>query len=183
MYGVNSPWTSVSYKVSTNGLKNVEKKGLSSPNQRPPKTLYLFFVPSKEKMEWRKSYNQKKDSLHIVYQWKIYISPYVLWAEINVLTKLCWDLHYTGNYFWLYLINGGSSFTSKNKGHTPNWEERKMATPSVLSFTENVVWFSQDATMGKLLAIKSTIVHIFNVVCCYFDTLESVFRPIYKVDI
>ena len=44
--------------------------------------------------------------------------------------------HYTGNYFWLYLINGGSSFTSKNKGHTPNCEERKIATPSVLSFTE-----------------------------------------------
>ena len=35
-----------------------------------------------------------------------------------------------------YLIAGGGSLISRNSGQTPNFDERKMATPSVLSLTE-----------------------------------------------
>ena len=38
------PSISVSRSVSTNGLKKVEKKGFSSPNQRPANKRYLFFL-------------------------------------------------------------------------------------------------------------------------------------------
>jgi len=34
--------------VSTNGLKNVKKKGFSSPNHRPPNTLNLLLLLDRE---------------------------------------------------------------------------------------------------------------------------------------
>ena len=35
-----------------------------------------------------------------------------------------------------YLKQGGSSFIAKKRGHTPNLDDLKTATPSVFSFNE-----------------------------------------------
>ena len=44
----NSPLISVSRRVSTKGLKKVEKKGFPSPNHNPPNILNLFFPLKKQ---------------------------------------------------------------------------------------------------------------------------------------
>ena len=55
-------------------------------------------------------------------------------------------------HIFVYLSDGGSSLTRRNRGQTPNCDEWNIATPSVLSFTE-MLYGSRRNPPGPLLLL------------------------------
>ena len=56
----------------------------------------------------------------------------------------------------MYLSDGGSSVTRRNRGQTPNCDEQNIATTSVLSFTD-MVYGSDRNPPGPFYSMKSVL--------------------------